>query len=103
MKILIAALFAAVTWAQTTSVDTIMSRVAENQAKALEQRQDWVYSEKQLLRLRRGNGKVAREEHREYTVTPGNKKFKKELTHFDGKYESKGSYVAYDHPGYTYK
>src|SRR5689334_15752315 len=104
MRLLLAAALAA-RWAlaQTPSVEDIMSRVAANQDRALDQRKDWVYSQKQLLRMVRGNGKIAREEHREYVVTPGSHGVDKELVNFDGKYESKGQFHLYDKPGYTYK
>lgn len=80
-----------------------MSRVAANQGASLEQRQNWVFHQKQLLRMVRGGGKIAREEHREYTVTPQNHGVKKDLTRFDGKYERDGKYISYDKPGHTYK
>ncbi|MBZ5622262.1 MAG: hypothetical protein LAQ69_26560 [Acidobacteriia bacterium] len=84
-------------------VDQIMSRVALNQAKSQEQRKEWVYNQKQLLRMVRGNGKVAREERREYVVTPRRRRIEKQLVKFEGKYESHGKYIAYDRPGYEYK
>jgi len=104
MKLLLAAV-AAVGWAsaQTPAVDEIMARVAENQDRAVNARKDWVYNQKQLLRMVRGNGKLAREEHREYVVTPGQKGIDKHLVKFDGRYESKGQFHPYDKPGYTYK
>src|SRR5258706_2308558 len=89
--------------AQPPGVAYIMARVAENQSQALEQRKNWVYHQKQRLRLLRGNGRVAREEHREYAVAPDARGLKKELTRFDGKYETKGKYISYDKPGHTYK
>jgi hypothetical protein len=102
MKLLILT-FAATAWAQPVDVDQIMARVAENQSKALEYRKDWIYNQKQRLRLLRGNGKIAREERREYVVTPDVQGSRKELTRFDGKYETKGQYISYDKPGHTYK
>jgi len=87
----------------TQSVTQIMARVAENQSQAREQRKNWVYHQKQRLRFLRGNGKVAREEHREYAVVPDVRGLKKDLTRFDGKYETGGKYISYDKPGYTYK
>ena len=53
--------------------------------------------------MNRGNGKVAREEHREYEITPKGHGVAKELLRFEGKYEYKGKYVTYDRPGYNYK
>ena len=89
--------------AQTPDVAAIMARVGENQEHASELRREFTFHQKQLLRLNRGNGKIAREEKREYDVTPGAERVSKELTRFEGRYEYKGRYVAYDHPGYTYK
>lgn len=84
-------------------VAEIMARVGENQERASSLRKEFVFHQKQLLRLNRGNGKVAREEKREYQVSPGAKHTEKELTSFEGRYEYKGKYIPYDRPGYTYK
>jgi hypothetical protein len=53
--------------------------------------------------MNRGNGKLAREERREYSVSPTPSGFRKELAHFEGKYERGGKFVPYDRPGYEYK
>ena len=103
MKILLLAVTLGCAWAQPPDVSQIMSRVALNQAKSQDLRKSYVYHQKQLLRLVRGSGKVAREEHREYVITPQDRGVKKDLAHFDGKYEKHGKYVAYDRPGYEYK
>jgi hypothetical protein len=89
--------------AQMPDVGTIMTRVAMNRAKSLEERRNYVYTQKQLLRFVRGNGKVAREEHREYSVAPAGQGVQKTLAKFDGKYERKGAFFTYDEPGYAYK
>jgi hypothetical protein len=89
--------------AQTPDVQVIMSRVAANQATTQGMRRQYVYTQKQTLRLVRGNGKIAREERREYVVTPGSEKVRKHLAKFEGKYESKGKYASYDKPEYHYK
>ena len=102
MKAVLMALAAGWAQAQTPEISQIMARAAENQTKSLEQRKDWVYHQKQVLRMHRGNGKLAREEQREYTVTPDVASMKRELTHFAGKYESKGSLMPYSAPGYQY-
>src|SRR3954470_7884959 len=94
---------AAATVAQTPDIATIMERVGRNQAESQEIRKQYTFHQKQLLRMHRGNGKVAREEHREYEVSPGAHGAAKELAHFDGRYEYKGKYVTYDRPGYEYK
>ena len=103
MKVLLLAMAAGCAWGQTPDVVEIMSRVAANQEKSMEQRKDWVYHQKQVLRMRRGNGRMAREEHREYTVAPEVNGVKKDLTRFDGRYENKGKLIAYDAPGYKYR
>jgi hypothetical protein len=103
MKLILLAATAAIAAAQTPDIEQIMSRVGLNQAKSHDARKDYVYNQKQLLRMIRGGGKIAREEHREYTVIPKERGIHKELTKFDGKYELKGKYVAYDKPGHHYK
>jgi hypothetical protein len=83
--------------------EIVMAKVAINQDRAQEIRSAFVYHQSMLIRFKRGNGKLAREEEREYTVTPTDKGFKKDLTHFVGKYEKGGQLIAYDKPGYQYK
>ena len=88
---------------EPVDVAQIMGRVAANQEAALNTRKNYVYRQEQLLRMLRGGGKVAREERLEYTVSPEKQGAQKQLTKFEGKYELKGKYVAYDQPGYHYK
>ncbi len=89
--------------AQPPDIDQIMSRVGRNQAKSQDARKDWIYNQKQLLRMIRGNGKLAREEHREYAIAPKVRGIHKQLTSFAGKYGDHGREVAYDKPKYQYK
>jgi len=89
--------------AQLPDVNAIMSQVGINQAKSREQRAQWIYQQKQTLRMVRSNGKIAREEHREYLVLPDRRGVKKELTNFYGTYWQHSTYVSYDKPGYHYK
>jgi hypothetical protein len=96
-------LLLAASTATPADVAQIMARVAKNQQSARDTRQFYVYQQEQLLRTHRGNGKLAREERMEYTVTPVNQGFEKRLTKFAGKYEHKGQYIAYAQPGYRYK
>jgi hypothetical protein len=84
-------------------VAQIMARVAANQQTARIARQNYVYRQEQTIRMRRVNGKLAREQRAEYVVTPGKDGFEKKLAKFEGKYEFKGKYVPYDHPDYKYK
>ena len=99
------ALAAVLAAAQTRPLDVeqIMARVAANQQSARDTRQLYVYHQRQLLSMRRANGKVAREERAEYVVTPAKDGFEKRLDGFTGRYELKGKYVDYDRPGYQYK
>jgi hypothetical protein len=94
---------AMVAGAQSLDVTEIMARVARNQTQSEEARRQFTYHQQQLLRLTRGSGKVAREEKREYDVTPAARGSQKELAHFEGKYEFKGQLVPYARPGYRYK
>ena len=89
--------------AQTPPVDEIMARVAANQAKSVEARKHYVYQQEQLVRLHRSNGKLAREEKREYTVTPNARGERKQMTSFEGKYEEHGKIESYDRSGYERK
>jgi hypothetical protein len=89
--------------AQTPDVNDIMARVAAGQTRSQDARKQYTYHQKQVLRMLRGSGKLAREERREYEITPAAHGAQKELAHFEGKYEYKGKEVPYDSPGYTYK
>jgi len=108
MKLLaIAAIWACIAAAQPVSAPTdiagIMALVGANQERSSELRKEFTFHQKQLLRMNRGNGRIAREEKREYEVSPAPHGISKELARFEGRYEYKGNYVAYDRPGYTYK
>src|SRR5271154_885684 len=85
--------------AQDPSVDQIMARVAENQARAQDLRRAYIYNQKVVARFHRTNGKLAREEKLEYVVTPGPSGIEKKLAHFEGKYEQKGQFISYGEPG----
>ncbi|HXM40188.1 MAG TPA: hypothetical protein VN924_03000 [Bryobacteraceae bacterium] len=85
--------------AEEPSVDQIMARVAENQARAQDMRRAYVYNQKVLARFHRTNGKLAREEKLEYLVTPAPTGVDKKLTHFEGKVDRNGRFVPYDEPG----
>jgi hypothetical protein len=104
MKLLaVAILMTGVAMAQAPDVASIMARVGENQERASALRREFTFHQKQLSRMNRGGGKLAREEKREYEVIPGAEHVQKSLTQFEGRYEYKGKYVSYDRPGYTYK
>ncbi|MGA2742258.1 MAG: hypothetical protein ABSG65_33065 [Bryobacteraceae bacterium] len=85
--------------AEEPTVDQIMARVAENQARAQDMRRAYIYNQKVLARFHRTNGKLAREEKSEYLVTPTPAGVEKKLTHFEGRYEHGGKLVAYHWSG----
>ncbi|MGC9948502.1 MAG: hypothetical protein ABSF64_19210 [Bryobacteraceae bacterium] len=85
--------------AEEPTVDQIMARVAENQARAQDMRSAYVYNQKVLARFHRTNGKLARQEDLEYLVTPSPAGVEKKLTHFEGKVERGGRIVSYNDPG----
>jgi len=104
MKLLvIIASVSAASAATLPDVQEVMARVGENQVRAQQLRNEYTFHQKQLLRLSRGNNRIAREERREYDVVPGSNSVQKALVHFEGRYDHKGRYIAYDRPGYEYK
>ncbi len=88
---------------QTPDVESIMSQVAINQARAHDLHSQYVYTQKQLLRFVRSNGKIAREERREYVVTPRLHRVKKDLVHFEGRYQDGARFVPFEKPGFEHK
>jgi hypothetical protein len=96
-------LFIAAIYAHGQDIDSIMSRVAINQAKSQDLRTSYVYTQKQFLRMMRSNGKLAREERREYTVTPLLRRTKKHLVHFEGRYADGGDPISFDRPSFRHK
>lgn len=103
MKVLLLASVLGCASAQTPDIHEILWRVASNQAKAQDARRLFVYHQKQLVRLRRGDSQLAREERREYRVSPAARGVSKDLIAFDGSYEKNGKYISYEHPGYEHK
>jgi len=68
-------------FAAAPSAEEIMRRVAENQDRAREARTSYVYDMDVFVRVKRSNGKTAREESRQYVVVPHEKGAKRKLTH----------------------
>lgn len=99
MRIVILSLLILPVLAEEPSVDQIMARVAENQARAQDMRRAYVYSQKVLARFHRTNGKLTREEELEYLVTPNPAGIDKKLTHFEGKADRNGQLISYAEPG----
>lgn len=85
------------------TADAIMARVAENQNRAEEMRTAFVFHQNVMVRMNRPNGKLAREEYSEYTVTPTPKGIQKERTLFRGRYMDHGKEVEFDRPRYEHK
>ncbi|WP_031495355.1 hypothetical protein [Bryobacter aggregatus] len=78
--------------------DEILSKVAENFARGPELRREYVYTETILTRLHRSDGKLAREEQREYSVTPTGTRTEKKLTRHSGRYRKGNQYISYLEP-----
>jgi hypothetical protein len=85
------------------SADEIMQRVAENQQRALAARSAYVYDMNVFVRLKRANGKLAREESRDYVVTPAEKGAKRELLKVEGRILEGGRTINYADAGYRVK
>jgi hypothetical protein len=88
---------------QAGPVESIMVKVARNQDRALELRSSFVYQQELLIRFKRSDGRLCREEIHEFTVTPSAKGIQKKLTGFRGKYLKDREYITYKDPGYRYK
>jgi hypothetical protein len=80
-----------------------MAKVAANQERARALRSAYVYQQSLRVRFLRTNGKLAREENREYLVTPTPSGTEKKLARFSGRYSDGKRIVEYDQPGHTYK
>ncbi len=81
----------------------IVAKVAENQTRAESARAAFVYHQSVLVRMKRTNGSLAREESREYTVTPSPDGIEREMVHFEGKYGANGKEFGFSQPGEKYK
>ncbi len=89
--------------AETPPADAIMRRVAENQTKAQDARKNFVYDMNVFVRLKRANGKLAREESREYVVAPAPKGAKRNLVKVEGKILDGKRETTYSEAGYKTK
>ncbi len=99
MRILLILLAVFPALAAEPTIDQIMARVGENQARAQDMRRAYIYNQKVLARFHRTNGKLTREEKSEFTVTPTPEGIDKKLTHFEGKVDRGGKLVDYSEPG----
>jgi hypothetical protein len=85
------------------TAEGIMARVAANQDCDQEMRSAFVYHQNVMVRLHRSNGKLAREEYGEFTVTPTPKGVSREQTLFRGKYLDHGKEIEFDESGFEHK
>jgi hypothetical protein len=105
IKLLLAALgiVACTAAEEQVSASSLMARVAANQERSVGARAQWTYKQELLVRMNRKNGKMAREEFREYAVMPDDKGTKREMVRFEGKYERDGKVLSYSSPHFEYK
>src|SRR5579863_1432349 len=89
--------------AQTPDANEIMRRVSENVDRAQVARLAWVYDQDIFVRMKRANGKLAREESRQYTVAPTEKGAQRKLVRVEGKILDGRKEVAYNQAGYRKK
>jgi len=89
--------------AQTPDAAEIMRRASENIGRAEAARAAWVYDQDVFVRLKRANGKLAREESRQYTVAPTEKGAQRKLVKVEGKILEGKKEVAYAEAGYRQK
>jgi hypothetical protein len=80
--------------------EDIMCRVAENQERAEAARAAYVYDMNVFVRLKRANGKLAREEDRSYVVAPGPKGASRKLLKVSGKILDGKKEIAYTDAGH---
>lgn len=85
------------------TADEIMARVAAHQDESVSTRTHYVYKQNLLIRIKRSNGKLAREETRDYVVTPGSKGVERKLVKLSGKIGQGKKTIDYDRPEFRYK
>src|SRR5580692_4021541 len=90
-------------FAQTPDAGEIMRRVSENVDRAQAARAAWVYDQDVFVRLKRANGKLAREESRQYTVVPTDKGAQRKLVSVEGKILEGKKEIPYSEAGYRTK
>ena len=91
------------TLAQSLTADEIMTRVAENQERAQAARTKYVYDMNVFVRLKRANGKLAREESRDYVVAPTKQGAQRKLLKVEGKILDGKNEITYTESGYRKK
>jgi len=81
----------------------IMRRAAENMDRAQAERARYVYEQNVFVRMKRANGKTAREESREYVVVPGEKGAKRKMVKLEGKVIEGKKAIPYSDPKFRIK
>lgn len=89
--------------AEALTADEIMRRVADNQTKAQEARKNFVYDMNVFVRVKRANGKLAREETRDYVVAPGATGARRKLGKVEGKIVDGSHQINYSEAGFKTK
>ena len=89
--------------AQTPDAAEIMRRVSENLDRSEAARTHYVYDQDVFIRLQRANGKLAREESREYAVAPTEKGAARKLVSLQGKILDGKKEFEYTEAGYRRK
>ena len=85
------------------TADEIMTKVGQSQDADVAARAEFVYHQNLLVRMNRANGKLAREETREYTVAPSANGVKRDLVTLHGKIQEGRKVIEYTEHGYKYK
>jgi hypothetical protein len=96
-------LLSQVLFAQTPDAREIMRRVSENLDREEAARAAYVYDQNVFIRLKRANGKLAREESRLYTVAPGAKGAERKLVSVEGKILDGKKEIEYSHTEFRTK
>jgi hypothetical protein len=89
--------------AETPNALEIMQHVAQNADRAYAARSSWVYDLDTFVRLKRANGKLAREENRVYSVAPTEKGAQRKLVRIEGRILDGKKEIQYDKAGYRQK
>jgi hypothetical protein len=89
--------------AQMPDAAEIMRRVSENLDREEAARANWVYYQNVFVRLQRANGKLAREESRQYTVAPAGKGVERKLVSVNGKILAGSTTISYFEAGFRRK
>lgn len=85
------------------TAEDIMCRVTENQNAAESARTAYVYDMNVFVRLKRANGKLAREESRDFIVAPTPKGAGRKLVKVEGKILDGKREIPYTDPKFHYK